>query len=195
MRSYLLSGQSRGGRKDPLLDPSTHQTPYDLDITTLKPISWRSHHPYTNVLWLSYIYWFLTEHYVNYWAYPSPKSAAAAEKKTREEAISEFKRETKEMWIHLDPMAPRKILSFSCAVDVVGFAVEAGWVRQEQLLEDVGADGEGRSMLSFVDDTFAASAGNEDAGEEGNGNNAGESHLRRSPRRKSTSAPGNCRLK
>lgn len=98
--------------------------------------------------------------------------------------IDEFKRETREMWMHLDPSAPRKILSFSCAVDVVRFAVEAGWVRQEQLVEDgLGADGEGRSMLSFVDDTFAVSTGDE---AEGDNEGEGESQLRRSPRRKAT---------
>ncbi|KAK4212892.1 hypothetical protein QBC37DRAFT_483442 [Rhypophila decipiens] len=188
MRSYLLRGTSRGGRKDPLLDPATHQTPHDLDITTLKPISWRDYHPYTNVLWLSYIYHFLTEHFVKYWSYPSAgsglggsKTAAAAEKKAREESITRFKQETKEMWTHLDPMASRKILSFSCAVDVVRFAVEAGWVRQEQLLEDCGGDGEGRSMLSFVDDSFATDYGQESSGEEDE-----SSRLRRSPRRKTS---------
>ncbi|KAM7197042.1 haspin protein kinase [Naviculisporaceae sp. PSN 640] len=181
MRSYLLSGQSRGGRKDPFLNPALHQTPYDLDMTTLKPISWKNHHPYTNVLWLSYIYTFLTEHFVNYAVYPSGKVAALAARKEREEMIGGFKRETREMWMHLDPMAPRKILAFGCAVDVVRFAVEAGWVRQEQLVEDgLGGEGEGRSMLSFVDDGFEREGG------DGEGEEEGEAQLRRSPRRKTT---------
>ena len=77
--------------------------------------------------------------------------------------------------MHLDPLAPRKVLSFPSAVDVVRFAVEAAWIEQEQLMEE----GE-RSMLSFVDDSVCFGGGKEEEEEEEEG---GDVHLRRSPRR------------
>jgi serine/threonine-protein kinase haspin len=37
------------------------------------------------------------------------------------------------MWKYLDPDAGEEVPCFGCAADVVCFAVESGWIRQEQL--------------------------------------------------------------
>lgn len=110
MRSFLL----RGDRVH--LGPKAHTTSHQKNYEG-KPISWEGHHPYTNVLWLAYIYRYLVDNY-------------QGDKKE----LARFKRATTELVSHLDPGAPRHILSFSSAVDVVKFAVEADWITPEQLL-------------------------------------------------------------
>lgn len=45
-----------------------------------------------------------------------------------------FKKQTKEMWDYLNPEADESVPCFGCAADIVCFAVEAGWMTQEQLI-------------------------------------------------------------
>ncbi|KAL2156210.1 hypothetical protein VTH82DRAFT_955 [Thermothelomyces myriococcoides] len=129
MRSYLIHG-------DRVAKPSPreHTTPYPIAAATTtatttptaggqeqqrrQPISWRGYHPYTNVLWLAYLYAFLVRHFAG---------------DARE--LKRFRRETRELWAHLDPGAPRDVLSFPSAGDVVRFAVEAGWIAEEQVVD------------------------------------------------------------
>lgn len=115
MRSFLLKGDRIW------LPPKSHNKPYELDYDG-QPIDWKEYNSYTNVLWLAYIYSYLV-------------SSFQGEKRS----LTAFKKETKEMWMHLDPEAPRSVLSFGSAGDVVRFAVEAGWIREEQLM---GSDDE-----------------------------------------------------
>ncbi|KAL2256516.1 hypothetical protein VTK26DRAFT_1540 [Humicola hyalothermophila] len=155
MRSYLVSLD----RHPPPPEPDSpafaahYATPYrPVAAHTGRPISWRDgHYPYTNVLWLAYLYGYLVEHF----AAPPPPSSKdgkgtekrGREKKEREETeLRRFKRETRELWRHLDPCAPRGVLSFPSAGEVVRFAVEAGWVSEAQ----VCGGGEG-SFLSVAD--------------------------------------------
>ncbi|KAI1093320.1 hypothetical protein F5B19DRAFT_451008 [Rostrohypoxylon terebratum] len=123
MRSFLL----RGDRV--CLPPQSHTTPYEVGIDG--PIMWAQHEPYTNVLWLAYIYEWMTTHF----------------KGTKKE-LNAFKRLTKELWLHLDPNAGDSILSFESANGVVWFALEAGWIEEEQLM-GVREDPE-RSILSVL---------------------------------------------
>ncbi|KAM5351453.1 hypothetical protein ACJ41O_004176 [Fusarium nematophilum] len=125
MRSFLL----RADRK--CLPPEAHDTPYAKGLDG--PLSWDAYAPYTNVLWLAYLYEYLVEHF-------------AGEKKE----LARFKKETREMWKYLNPDAGGNVPCFGCAADVVCFAVEAGWVRQDQL------NGVEESMVEREDSIIAA---------------------------------------
>ncbi|KAK5664265.1 hypothetical protein OQA88_483 [Cercophora sp. LCS_1] len=148
MRSFLLKGDRLH------LPPSEHDTPYAPGVDG-KPVSWAPHYPYTNVLWLAYVYQYLITHF-----------------KGEQKELSAFKRATKELLIHLRPDAPRHVLSFPSACDVVRYAAEAGWVSPEQLVDESSRldDWEGGSIIE------AKTA------------EAEVSHLRRSPRRAATGA-------
>ncbi|KXX79528.1 Serine/threonine-protein kinase haspin hrk1 [Madurella mycetomatis] len=143
MRSFLINAD----RVPLLLDPKHHTVPYPPCRSTSSatssassssggtPISWREHHPYTNVLWLAYLYNYLIRHF----------------KGDRKE-LAQFKKETAELRMHLDPAAPRRVLSFPCAGGVVRFAVEAGWVGEGQLVDmDGGSLLEGGSWLGGME--------------------------------------------
>lgn len=145
MRSFLLQGDRV------CLPPKTHTKPYDVAYDGQR-IDWTRYHPYTNVLWLAYIYQYMV-------------AGFGGEKKS----LMQFKKETKEMWLHLNPEAPRTVLSFSSAGDVVRFAAECGWIREEQLV------GEG----SFVEPGSVAA---HDSIIEVS--TLQDVHLRRSPRRR-----------
>ncbi|RKU40321.1 hypothetical protein DL546_002728 [Coniochaeta pulveracea] len=112
MRSFLLRGDRIW------LPPKSHSRPYESDFDG-QPIDWKEYNSYTNVLWLAYIYSYLVDNF-----------------KGEKKSLTRFKKESKEMWMHLDPEAPRSVLSFGSAGDVVRFAVEAGWIREEQLMGD-----------------------------------------------------------
>ncbi|KAI1395707.1 hypothetical protein F4819DRAFT_176929 [Hypoxylon fuscum] len=115
MRSFLL----RGDRT--CLPPQSHKKAYEEGIEG--PISWNVYEPYTNVLWLAYIYEWMVKHF------KGPKKE-----------LNAFKRLTKEFWTHLDPDADESVPGFPSASDVVRFALEAGLVDQDQLMgvrEDV----------------------------------------------------------
>ncbi|KAJ4268576.1 hypothetical protein NW762_002641 [Fusarium torreyae] len=108
MRSFLL----RADRT--CLPPEAHSTPYAKGVDG--PLSWDAYAPYTNVLWLAYLYEYLTSHF-----------------KGDKKELTRFKKETREMWKYLNPDAEESVPCFGCAADVVCFAVEAGWIRQDQL--------------------------------------------------------------
>lgn len=110
MRSFLL----RADRKR--LPPEAHCTPYDKGING--PVSWEAYAPHTNVLWLAYLYEYLVNNFAG----------------SREE-LDSFKEKTHEMWECLDPDAALDLPIFDSAENVVGFAWEAGWVREDQLME------------------------------------------------------------
>lgn len=109
MRSFLL----RADRK--CLPAEAHDTPYAKGIDG--PLSWDAFAPYTNVLWLAYLYEYLMENFAG------PKKE-----------LLHFKKHTGEMWDYLNPEADESTPCFSCAADIVCFAVEAGWMSQEQLI-------------------------------------------------------------
>ncbi|KAL7821645.1 hypothetical protein V8C44DRAFT_315273 [Trichoderma aethiopicum] len=110
MRSFLL----RADRE--WLPPEAHHVPYAKGIDG--PLSWDVYAPYTNVLWLAYTYEYLVENF----------------RGTKRE-LAKFTKETAELWKYLDPDAPKDVPSFGCAADVACFALEAGWIRQDELLE------------------------------------------------------------
>ena len=140
MRSFLLRGDRRA------LPPKAHNTPYATAFDG-EQLDWTVFAPYTNVLWLAYAYQYLVEHF-------------SGDKKE----LAGFKRETREMWGHLNPGAKAGVPCFGSAGDVVRFAVESGWV-----LEGQGV-AEGSTLLEREDSIIV-----ED--EEG-------VRVRRSPRRK-----------
>ncbi|KUI64530.1 Serine/threonine-protein kinase haspin [Cytospora mali] len=116
MRSYLINGDRIW------LPPKCHNKPYEKGVNG--PVSWRQHHAYTNVLWLAYLYEYLVKNFQG-----------------GKKELSVFRRESHELWAHLNPEAPPDILSFSSAEDVVEFAVEAGWIMEEQLMGTAHDDG------------------------------------------------------
>lgn len=140
MRSFLLRADRR------CIPPEGHRTPYAKGIDG--PLSWDTYAPYTNTLWLAYLYRYLGDNF-----------------KGPRRDLTRFRKETKEMWTHLDPEATDEVVCFGSAADVVCFAVEAGWIREEQLR------GSEASMLGREDSIILSQAG-------------GDSPLRRrSPRR------------
>ncbi|CAH0026912.1 unnamed protein product [Clonostachys rhizophaga] len=143
MRSFLL-------RADRIcLPPEKHDSAYAKGIDG--PISWDAYAPYTNVLWLAYLYEYLVNNF-------------AGSKKE----LNHFKKLTGEMWGYLNPEAKSNVPCFGSAEDIVGFAVEAGWVREDQLMEL------GNSILDKEDSIIISKA--EDDVE--------DASVRRSPRRK-----------
>ncbi|KAG4218374.1 hypothetical protein PC116_g33146 [Phytophthora cactorum] len=48
--------------------------------------------------------------------------------------VNAFKRATKEFWTYLDPDAPDNVPGFGSASDIVRFALESGWIEEEQLM-------------------------------------------------------------
>lgn len=149
MRSFLL----RGDRA--CLPPKSHTKPYDSGPDG--PITWSGYHPYTNVLWLAYIYQHLVTNF-------------QGERKE----LTLFKRVTKEFWSHLNPEAPRGVLSFSSAGDAVRYAAEAGWITEAQLVGDT----------SRIDDTDLASVAYNESIIDTPVPEEDDAHLRRSPRRR-----------
>ncbi|CAH0049245.1 unnamed protein product [Clonostachys solani] len=115
------------------------------------PISWDAYAPYTNVLWLAYLYEYLVNNF-------------AGSKKE----LKDFKKLTGEMWGYLNPEAKSNVPCFGSAEDIVGFAVEAGWVREDQLMEL------GHSILEKEDSIIISKAEDD----------VDDASVRRSPRRK-----------
>ncbi|KHN99465.1 Protein kinase-like domain protein [Metarhizium album ARSEF 1941] len=120
MRSFLL----RADRK--CLPPEAHKTPYAKGVDG--PLCWEAHVPYTNVLWLAYLYEYLLDNFQG-----DPKQ------------LARFQKETADMWMYLNPDADESTPCFGAAGDIVCFAVESGWIREEQLL------GCGASMIERED--------------------------------------------
>lgn len=109
MRSHLLHGARE------CLPAEEHNTPYEVGVDG--PLSWDAYRPYTNVLWLAYLYQFLVRHF-------------AGDRKQ----VAGFKKETWELWKHLDPDADDDVQCFGSAADVVHFVIMAGWLSEEQLM-------------------------------------------------------------
>lgn len=121
--------------KDPSMFTSTHAPQCEIyrlmrahllsNTPKGKPVSWAGHYPYTNVLWLSYIYGYLCQHF-----------------KGDKRELKAWREETEEMWKYLDPEKVDAVrqegsIGFGAAEDVVVFAVERGWITEEQVM-DVG---------------------------------------------------------
>lgn len=79
-------------------------------------LSWDVYAPYTNVLWLAYLYQYLTDKFQG-----------------DKEDLARFQQETKELWMYLDNDAAEETPCFGSAAEVVCFAVEAGWISEAQL--------------------------------------------------------------
>ncbi|KAI1180041.1 hypothetical protein F4777DRAFT_358481 [Nemania sp. FL0916] len=123
MRSFLL----RGDRV--CLPPESHRRPYTEGIDG--PITWAIHEPYTNVLWLAYLYEWMVDNF------RGPKKE-----------LNSFKRTTKEMWLHLDPEADESVPGFESASDILRYAVEIGWIDEHQVM--CGRDEVEKSILSIL---------------------------------------------
>ncbi|KAK2591393.1 hypothetical protein QQS21_010918 [Conoideocrella luteorostrata] len=109
MRSFLL----RADRK--CLPPEAHKTPYTKGVDG--PLCWEAYVPYTNVLWLAYLYEYLLDHFEG-----------------DSKDVASFEVHTEDMWTYLNPDADDSVPCFGSAADIVCFAVEAGWIREEQLV-------------------------------------------------------------
>lgn len=150
MRSFLI----RGDRAH--LPPRSHDKAYEAGI------SWADHNPYTNVLWLAYLYDYLTRHF-----------------KGDKRSLAAFRAETAELWAHLDPDAPPRVKSFPSATDVVRFVVEAGWVTEAQLLGGGPGEDAGSVLLTEEEGSIIEARITERE----------DSQLRRSPRKRRPRAP------
>ncbi|KAI1426719.1 hypothetical protein F5Y12DRAFT_740865 [Xylaria sp. FL1777] len=148
MRSFLL----RGDRV--CLPPEDHKEAYADGIDG--PITWAIHEPYTNVLWLAYLYEWMVEHF------RGPKKE-----------LNSFRRVTKEFWSYLNPEADESMPGFESASDILRYAVEIGWLDEDQLMG--GRDEVEKSILSILipDDVDDGAA---------------DRSLRRSPRRRRPAA-------
>ncbi|KAG6065785.1 hypothetical protein E4U32_006967 [Claviceps aff. humidiphila group G2b] len=125
MRSFLL----RADRK--CLPPEAHQTPYAKGIHG--PICWEAYAPYTNVLWLAYLYEYLVSNF-----------------RGDAKDLARFEACTADMWVYLNPEAEDDVPCFGSAGDVVCFAVEAGWLCENQLV------GSGTSIMEREDSIIVA---------------------------------------
>ncbi|KAJ8120392.1 hypothetical protein ONZ43_g2889 [Nemania bipapillata] len=123
MRSFLL----RGDRV--CLPPEEHKKPYINGVDG--PITWAIHEPYTNVLWLAYLYEWMADNF------SGPKKE-----------VNSFKRATKELWTYLDPEADENVPGFESASDILRYAVEIGWIDEDQLMG--GRDEVEKSILSIL---------------------------------------------
>ncbi|KAI0455658.1 hypothetical protein F5B21DRAFT_187647 [Xylaria acuta] len=123
MRSFLL----RGDRV--CLPPEDHRKPYSDGIDG--PITWAIHAPYTNVLWLAYLYEWMVENF-----------------RGLKKELNSFKRATKELWSYLDPKADESVPGFEGASDVLRYAVEIGWIDEDHLMG--GRDEVEKSILSIL---------------------------------------------
>ncbi|KAM3454627.1 hypothetical protein MY3296_002868 [Beauveria thailandica] len=131
MRSFLL-------RADRVcLPPAEHTTPYAKGIDG--PISWDVFAPYSNVLWLAYLYLYLVSNF-----------------KGDKKALQNFRCTTQELWKYLDPNARDDVPCFSCAADVVCFGVEAGWIAESQLA------GSGHSIIEREESIITSRDDDED---------------------------------
>ncbi|KAG6212889.1 hypothetical protein E4U50_001743 [Claviceps purpurea] len=125
MRSFLL----RADRK--CLPPEAHQTPYAKGIHG--SICWEAYAPYTNVLWLAYLYEYLVSNF-----------------RGDAKDLARFEACTADMWVYLNPEAEDDVPCFGSAGDVVCFAVEAGWLCEDQLV------GSGTSIMEREDSIIVA---------------------------------------
>ncbi|TRX91721.1 hypothetical protein FHL15_007274 [Xylaria flabelliformis] len=123
MRSFLL----RGDRV--CLPPEDHRKPYSEGIDG--PITWTIHEPYTNVLWLAYLYEWMVENF-----------------RGLKKELNSFKRATKELWSYLNPEADENTPGFASASDILCYGVEIGWIDEDHLMG--GRDEAEKSILSIL---------------------------------------------
>ncbi|KAI6782172.1 Serine/threonine-protein kinase haspin-like protein [Emericellopsis cladophorae] len=138
MRSFLLKADRT------CLPPEEHCVPYAKGVDG--PLSWEVYAPYTNVLWLAYLYEYLIKNF----------------KGERAEVLA-FRRATREFWIYLNPRAKPAMPMFGSAADIVCYAVEAGWMSEDQILEGTSVVGrEDTSIILSREDTAADVAADAD---------------------------------
>lgn len=121
MRSWVFE------RKTSSTGPDYHDTPYDSLNTDA---SWEDYAPYTNVLWL----WFLFDWLINRLEESSGGSAA----------VERFREETKELAARLCP-DDKTASNYKDAADVANYAMRLGWIAIEDLYQDT----EGNSTLEL----------------------------------------------
>ncbi|KAH8653440.1 hypothetical protein BX600DRAFT_79147 [Xylariales sp. PMI_506] len=149
MRSFML----RGDRI--CIPPENHKVAYADGVED--PISWARHEPYTNVLWLAYIYDYLVNNF------RGPKKD-----------LNTFRRVTKDFWLHMNPDADDSIPSFASASDIIMFTMQSGWVEEEQLTG--GRSEIEKSIISILsNDSFSRDLDDPESS---------SAALRRSPRRR-----------
>ncbi|KAI1372985.1 hypothetical protein F4677DRAFT_233264 [Hypoxylon crocopeplum] len=148
MRSFLLRGDKV------CLPPQSHKKPYENGIDG--PITWARHEPYTNVLWLAYIYEWMVAHF-----------------RGTKKDLNAFKRFTKEFWTYLDPDADDSVPGFGSASDIVRFALESGWIEEDQLM----------GVRDEIEKSILSILMNNDSGKELDEESPAEMSVRRSPRR------------
>jgi hypothetical protein len=85
--------------------------------------AWRKFKPYSNALWIYYIFDFLVTNYKG------------------GESLDRFLGETKELRRRLDPDTPRWRSAFDSACDVLEFCEEEGWITQAESLNPAAIDG------------------------------------------------------
>lgn len=191
MRSFWLSGGERGvclpsqeHREAYALCPTPYPSAEVVDDdgteeeSEQEPLCWSRHEPYTNVLWLAYLYQFMT----------GGIAGSNIAKGIPRRQLTAFKKATAEFWGYLDPSVgdiqedeDEEVLGFGSASDVVRFAVEAGWVAEEQLTGGVGGGGANRTLVDADRSIFSILSGGRGGGEE-DGDRSCLS-VRRSPRR------------
>lgn len=127
MRSRFL------GEERKCLRPDQHTTPYDKG-KFVTPLSWELYEPYTNVLWLAYLYEYLVKNF-------------AGDKKE----VRNFRTTTVKLWAQLNPNAKDDVPLLDCAQDIVDLAIEEGWIRLDQVMDDESVLREESIILSRYD--------------------------------------------
>lgn len=124
-------------------------------------MTWEVYAPYTNVLWLAYIYDYLVSNFVG-----------------DSKELAEFKKETKELWTHLNPKGrSEKMACFGTAGDTVRYAIESGWILEDQI---VGSSGGGNTSTFLTEREESIILSLDEGSDECGGI---RNSLRRSPRR------------
>ncbi|KAJ5054507.1 uncharacterized protein L3040_000778 [Drepanopeziza brunnea f. sp. 'multigermtubi'] len=119
MRTHLFTGTHT------MLPASWHDAS-SLDLN--QGHSWSEHIPYTNVLWIRYILFYLTK---------TLKKSCTSSSKSKD-ALKDFEAETKELKHRLDVRTKHKG-AFGSAMEVLNYVFEKGWVGNE-ILEGFGVD-------------------------------------------------------
>jgi hypothetical protein len=78
--------------------------------------AWRKFKPYSNVLWIYYMFYFLLKNYKG------------------SESLDHFVRETEVLYRNLEPDTGRKRGTFTSACDVLEFCEEEGWITSAEAL-------------------------------------------------------------
>lgn len=146
MRTHLLNGTHTHLK-------SSFHTPSSSHTLVSKKLSWSSHLPYTNVIWLSYILRYLeTQLKTNITTnlQPKPNTNTTRSKPTkhtkekfkftkqenaREADFNIWLAETKSLKTCFDFRTKPENGAFESAKDVLEFCLDMGWVNLEQIVE------------------------------------------------------------